>query len=285
VIATASTIIKTWDIQNKTVTKKLSGHSAPIQNMKYTKDGKYLISSSKDRFVYLWNLSGDSNSPLQSFTCDGSPSFIDLNIFSKTQDFYYLLAVSENSSVNIWKYQVSSSQAKSKALKPEGTVNCTNNILCCQFYNDSQIILASGNGSKPKFDKVDFVSKEGELIKSTEVKSNIKEKAKSEEKNAKIVKSNVSVISDANMPMANSHVLEEILVRSDIHLQKSDLSLEEKLETLGLSTKPSTTLSTPKADSMHTVLIQGLHTKDRSLLESCMEIRDITIIKNTGIKF
>ena len=273
------------------MSKKLTGHSAAVQHMKFSKDGKYLISSSKDRFVYLWNLSGDSNAPLQSFTCDGSPSLIDFNNFSKSQDYYYLLAVSENSSVNLWKYHASSSnQGKAKALKPEGKVNCsTSDILSCQFYNDSQLIVASGTAAKPKFDKVEFIGKDGDLIKLSEVssKTNNKGVANSDDKNSKANKESVSVIGEANMPIANSHVLEEILVRSDIHLQKSDLTLEEKLESLGLNTKSSTTSSTssnlvPKANSMHTVLIQGLHTKDRTLLESCLEIKDITIIKNTG---
>jgi WD40 repeat protein len=63
ILASATFEIKLWDLSSHKVLKKFTGsHSAAISALKFSPDGKFLLSSSNDRFIYMWDCSIDADS-------------------------------------------------------------------------------------------------------------------------------------------------------------------------------------------------------------------------------
>jgi U3 small nucleolar RNA-associated protein 5 len=78
------------------------------------------------------------------------------------------------------------------------------------------------------------------------------------------------------MPIPNAHMLE--------HTNNQDATLQERLQALTIPAETSkSTSAVPKAESMHSVLMQGLHTKDKALIESSLQVSDPAVIRNTGL--
>jgi WD40 repeat protein len=48
-----------WDAATKRVLKKLSGHSAKVLTVAFSRDGKSLVSGAKDNMVFIWDLAGN----------------------------------------------------------------------------------------------------------------------------------------------------------------------------------------------------------------------------------
>ena len=49
-------IIRLWDIRQKTVFRKFSGHEQDIYSLDYSRDGKYIVSGSGDRTTRIWEV-------------------------------------------------------------------------------------------------------------------------------------------------------------------------------------------------------------------------------------
>lgn len=105
-IITASTAIKMWDVSTRTSTRKLRGHAAAVVCMTYSPDHKYLISASSDRFILVWQTSGDNEDPLVTLTLDAAPIQLTMRVNSEDDDDdkVTLLAVSEAGAVALWKF-------------------------------------------------------------------------------------------------------------------------------------------------------------------------------------
>jgi len=276
-LATASSFITVWDLSSKKVLKKFTAHSAPFTSISYSADDKYLITSSSDRFMYIWNCSdADSTASIQVLTCDSIPLSIDLNS-TINQDVYYCTALSDSNVINFWSF-TPTKKAK-KPIGSQGTISSKSPIFGVKFCSPTQIYVAYGNSVKPTFQKLEFLSNR-DIIKEQQlstVSSNLLiQQQDTPEKEGK-KSSNSTVIGNVNMPIPD-------LPMESLELQpgeaRAQLSIQEKLESLGL-TAPQKSSAIPKSDSVQTVLIQALHTKDSALLETCLEVADPTVIKNT----
>jgi len=152
--------------------------------------------------------------------------------------------------------------------------------LSAQFFSANQIVVAIGTAIKPIFEKVAYLNDDGTI------KTAVKLEAQSSalmvgESPRKSAKTNATIIGPSNMPMTDEHTLE---TSNALPSDQNEMTLQEKLESLGI-TVPDTSLGkktkVPKADSMLSVLVQAIHTKDNLLLESCLEITDPVVVKNT----
>jgi len=279
-LATSTSSIKIWDLSSHQVIKKFVGHSSIISSMKFSSDGKFLITASSDRLIYIWDCSMDSNNiSIQGLICDSTPSYVEFNSQVKNSS-YNILVLSETNVVNLWNWNfIDSKQVKrkkTKPIKPNGTIHSKATIVSAQFLNENQIIFVTGNNN-PKFQNLDFLSNNGEIIKNQELfvssTSLIDKKPSKKSKLQNDFKP--SIIGDINMPIADSHILGK-------SIEKQEASLQEKLEAMGLVQTVQTDKSIiPKVNSMQSVLIQALHTKNNALLETCLEVNDPVVIKNT----
>jgi len=51
--------VKIWDAATKRVLTKFSGHSAKVQSVAFSRDGRSLVSGAKDNMVFIWDLTGN----------------------------------------------------------------------------------------------------------------------------------------------------------------------------------------------------------------------------------
>lgn len=280
-LASASSIIKVWDLSSKKVSKKLLGHANNVTSLKFNKDDNYLVSSSNDRFFSLWDCSpeSDSNQAIQVFTSDSIPLHLDI---SQNIDLVYILAHTELGTVNLWKFS-RESESKSKSLSISGkiTANEDQKILGAEFSSNLQISLIYGTIIKPQFSIVDFLDMNGQVITSQTVgtsqestlfpKSEKKKKAKQQE---------VEVLDITQQPLPHPHINEEI--ESQTLEQKLDMmEVEEQENRVEDSSQKGAIQFIPKADSLQSILTQALRTNDSAMLESVLAVSDLSIIRNT----
>lgn len=71
VLAAAGSKIELIELSSSKVFKKLTGHTNVITSMKFSHDSSLLITSAKDRFIYLWNTNPNAKSTaaLKGLTC------------------------------------------------------------------------------------------------------------------------------------------------------------------------------------------------------------------------
>lgn len=51
--------VKIWDVATKRVLRTLSGHSAKVLTVAFSRDGKSLVSGARDNMVFIWDLAGN----------------------------------------------------------------------------------------------------------------------------------------------------------------------------------------------------------------------------------
>jgi len=280
ILASGSSTIRLWDLSSKQTIKKITGHSSSLTSMKFSEDDKLLLTSSNERFIYLWDCSLDSTDKkaLQGFVCTSGTIQTDITQ-QLISDGCTCLALLDSNSIELWNFL--SVNKTTKPIKAEGKVSSKSNIFCVQFCNQNQIIIAYGTPTKPTFQKLEFSTQTGQIVTEQELSttsSNILLPSNKDVKQTKkSKKSNESVIGSINMPIPDEEIL-SYTPQSNEKKGDSELTIQDKLEALGLSIP---TKEIPKADSLHTNIIQALNARDNKLMESCLQTNDSTVIKNT----
>lgn len=85
-----------WDITNNEDVNMLVGHTAPVLSVKYSRDGKYLISSSEDKTIRLWD--AENGECLKVFK--GHDHYVSNAIFNHTEDM--ILSTSFDRTLKLW---------------------------------------------------------------------------------------------------------------------------------------------------------------------------------------
>jgi len=70
VSASGDKTLKVWDLDSGLALRTLEGHSASVNGVAVTPDGKRAVSASEDKTLKVWDL--DRGAPLATFTSDGA---------------------------------------------------------------------------------------------------------------------------------------------------------------------------------------------------------------------
>jgi len=302
ILASAGSKIKCWDLSSKKVITKLSGHTSPVTSLqlfsnKSQKGGLYLLSSSSDRFIYLWRCDqADSNtynnSPLRVFTSDSTPISLDYNIHSQISDkiTLHVLALSEVGILNLFSSDISTKEHNSSQTPqvPNGKVYIDDNsssktnrntIMAGKFFSKDNLIMCFGNNVHPLFDKVGYIDDKGIILSK-----------KIEDIPKQLLMANKTIIN--SIQLANSNQTINVLGATDMPLpslrseNKGKEGINEKmlLELKNLNANESeqgSETQAPKADTVRTALVQALHSNDHTLLEYCLHVTDSGVINKT----
>lgn len=262
-VLTASREIKLWNFQSGELVHKFIGHKNEVRSLHIIEADKcYLLSSAKDRFINIWSLSDLKPDPLASLVADDNISSIYVQ---NKRNNITVTVTTESGTLHVYEHVLNGCVAH--PLKPQGTLQMAVDnskdeetvqmpIICTKIYN-SRVYVAYGTRPFLAFESINLQK----LNKCTFIARQDPRKSKS------VVGSHV-----VNPSCKDAKCIELKNNRS------SNLPLETRLQ--NMSEEIENTVQT-KGESIVHLLIQGLRSNDKNLLESALFVKDERTIDNT----
>ncbi|KAI9276307.1 WD40-repeat-containing domain protein [Sporodiniella umbellata] len=309
-LVTAGHIITLWDLEQRTAVKKFTGHATMVKELAFSAQDDLLISSAEDdRYINVWDaqLNNTNTNNVSALTVENNVSHID---FSTTEPA--VLAVTDEGLVGVWENpslaapQVTHTKRKmmrSMTKEPDVNIkiistqeeNKTIPILAAQFVTDKggkSIMTARGSSIKPSFEVIKYVEDTGALIREVElarqpVTNYLIDSASIAANNLRATKktydeSSVTVLGNTDFAV-------KAPTMQDSNDPEAEQTIEQKLLSLDVTDNAEQkhkknkkkALVTPAAGSLQTVLVQALHSDDKSLLEACLQFNKRDVIETT----
>jgi WD40 repeat protein len=98
IIASASEdkTVRLWDLEGNEI-KKLEGHTKRVISVKFSRDGRYLVSGSQDKKIRLWDLKNLRKNPIEYPPHDDAVRTIAFSLDSK-----FIISGSSDTTIRIW---------------------------------------------------------------------------------------------------------------------------------------------------------------------------------------
>lgn len=262
-VLTASREIKLWNFSSGELIHKFTGHKNEIRSLHVIEADKcYLLSSARDRFINIWSLSDLKPDPLASLVADDNISSV--YVYNNRNNII-VTVTTESGTLHVYEHVLNGCVVH--PLKPQKTLQIALDntkdeetiqmpIVCTKAY-DSRVYVAYGTRPFLAFENINLQA----INKCTYIARQDPRKSKS------VVGSHVvtPTITDAKC----------IELKSS---RSSNLPLETRLQ--NMSEEIENTVQT-KGESIVHLLIQGLRSNDKNLLESALFVKDERTIDNT----
>lgn len=261
-VLTASREIRLWNFPSGELVHKFTGHKNEVRSMHVVDADKcYLLTSARDRFVNIWSLNDLRPDPLASLVADDNITSVCVH---NNRNSITVTVTTESGTLHAYEHVLNGCVAH--PLKPQRTLqiaaDCTKDeeaiqmpILCTKIY-DSRVYAVYGTRPFLVFENINIQN----LNKSAFLARQDPRKSKS------------ALASHVVNPNITDGKCIEPKIRS------SNLPLETRLQ--NLSEEIETTVQT-KGESIVHLLIQGLRSNDKNLLESALFVKDERTIDNT----
>uniref|UniRef100_A0A2S2R9D5 WD repeat-containing protein 43 n=1 Tax=Sipha flava TaxID=143950 RepID=A0A2S2R9D5_9HEMI len=262
-LLTALREIKLWNFPSGEMIHKFTGHKNEIRSLHIIEGDKcYLLSSARDRFINIWSLSDLKPDPLASLVADDNISFVYVH---NQRNNITVTITTESGTLHVYEHVLNG--CISHPLKPQGTLQIAVDntkdvetvqmpILCTKVY-DSRVYIVYGTRPFLAFENINLKK----LNKCTFIARQDPRKLKS---------------------FVGSHIVNPNIVDAKCIEMKnnrsSNLPLETRLQ--NMSEEIENTVQT-KGESIVHLLIQGLRSNDKHLLESALFVKDDRTIDNT----
>ncbi|XP_014608429.1 PREDICTED: WD repeat-containing protein 43-like [Polistes canadensis] len=290
-VISADKIIKWWDLSTKKIIKTFTGHSSQITSLNaitVNEDISYLISgANEDRYLSIWALDEAKNDKCSVATLSMQDEALSVSAHVNEESQVMVVANTRSGQAHVFKYELNE---RSKPLKPKLTIAVTSDenrketvqqipIIMAKFIENEKLLLAYGSYLNLIFEKItpDYSNKMQYLIRS-EVK---KTKEKKEESVTK-VKATITENSVEHLALGTGNTT---IKRHRTSSASSQLPLRDRLENLSLNVDTNTTNRTPsKGTNMMQLLMQGLYSKDRTILNNVLFTKNERTIRSTIAK-
>ncbi|XP_071449736.1 WD repeat-containing protein 43 [Hetaerina americana] len=295
-ILVGSSLIEWWDVDNKELLKTFTGHATRISQLKYVRaikgENPYFLSSSREeRTVSLWLLDYDSaqKNSFATFTVSDSPEYLSVEHPTEENPNTTLAVVTVSGVLHCYSHSLSS--VCSKPIKSSLTVKIKDGdddipIVGAHMGCDGTVLIAYGSSNSIlAFERISTRSSTPHLNLVRDLKNKfVKEGRVSKVKVPEQVDANyLSAVQSGSLPGKNRRKYNE---EKEIEAQ---LPMEERLNNLALlSTRnASGNEKPPMAEHSAQLLLQGLHSKDKSILHSIFlkkECNGLQWIRNTVMR-
>ncbi|GFG32378.1 hypothetical protein Cfor_04358 [Coptotermes formosanus] len=281
----AGCTIGLWDVPSQKLVRRFTGHASEVTSLTLIPGAEsYFISAAKnDRLLSAWSLSSrsqDKNS-VASFVMEDVATCVSLC----STDVTSVVAVTRSGVLHLYKHQLNGKC--SKPLKPRVTVQIASDTgqsqgkdavlpipILAARKQGSNILIAHGSSIFLSFETICPRGPEKVLCL---VRRDPRENVAS--KDGVISKVKVPETSD-NVEYV-SHTAAVVMSAKRGKKLKSDVPMEERLDNLSLTKQETGSHEPPRSDSMAHLLMQGLHSKDKRILQSVLMRNDPVLISNT----
>lgn len=294
-LITASNSISVWNIENKSIVKTFIGHVSNITSVHSVGavSDMYIISASQaDRLLSVWSMKVKDQTAIANFKTDEPVTSISLN---NHQGQTCLVAVNNCGALHYFTHQLNG-----KCMKPINAKTTLRiykdqektqlvNIVTAHVCSDNQIQVAYGSGYLLSFDKIDLRNtptseKIVSIVREDKINNLIK-RNKEQQDNKTNFKTKEADKSDAvysfgGAPLTNgaSPSINNLKRKPNA---SSELIMEDRLKNLILEQPEQAGVSSLQSDGLTQLLIQGLNSKDKTILDSVLLNRKDSVIENT----
>lgn len=188
-LATASAMIKMWDLASSKSQKKFTGHTSAVTSLNFSANGKFLVSASAtERYTSVWDLEAAGNAGAAAvFTATSNPVYVEFSKPKKAKAKTSLvLALLRSGSVGLWQFdRKADADAKPTSHKPDSVIKIVlggetdskrkkgkaGSVLFAQFTNEHEVLVAFGTTTKPIFERVSLLDEvTGQLKKKITIR-------------------------------------------------------------------------------------------------------------------
>ncbi|XP_053975386.1 WD repeat-containing protein 43 isoform X1 [Hylaeus volcanicus] len=282
-------VIKWWNLSTKELIRTFTGHANQVTclcTVQMSSASNYLISGAcGDGCLNIWALDKNKSdrAPVSSLALQDDAISVSVTVSEESQ--VVVLVVTRSGQAHLFQYQPN---GRSKPLKPSLNIAVASDvsqkdsvqqisILDAKLTEDQKLLLMYGTYLNPTFERVtpDFSDKVQCLVRS--------ESRRNKERKEEISKVKTAIIEDNIEYLAPGII--ETTTKRDRNNSGSQLLLKDRLENLSLNAESSPAGKTTTSGSNRAqLLMQGLNSKDKTILGNIFLTRNETIIRNTIAK-
>ncbi|EQC42619.1 hypothetical protein SDRG_00348 [Saprolegnia diclina VS20] len=307
VLAVGASSIKLFDVVSGKKSKRLTfGHASAVTQLFFSACGRYLFSSSAERFVNVFDATSDSEDPLYNFSCDSTPVHVHgrVTVAKKAKNSTAIVvATTEAGAVFVWTHTMT---AASKPIAAVAKV-LSSAVLVASLTSatEASVIVARGAAIKPHFETVALVDADGAFrgditLEALDNTGLLLEKPSKKAKTADETEAKTHVPSLLERGSAKTSTATDATVAQDEDEDEDEATLGERVQALAdelehsenededadtVLTYQYRSTSRVKAQassaSLVSVLEQALQSKDNVLLENCLRVHDLKVIDET----
>ncbi|XP_060593577.1 WD repeat-containing protein 43-like [Ruditapes philippinarum] len=299
-LLSAGRSIKLWDLKTKQELKRFTGHATEVFKLLHVptspdslENSYFLSAAANDRLVNAWqiNTSSTDKNALAAFSMPDEP--VDMMISSHSKPLV-LVVVTECGKALLYEHKLNGKLKQ--PLKPKVTIQIASEvnktsipkpiqILAAYVCDESKhkLLLVHGNNLKPTFEKVTCSMSEPDMCLIREDSMSVRARKESNVTKVKTpeVSKDLTVLVPGQMtPIPPTQ--EQTGNRRKRKASVGEMTLEQRLNAVSLE-KPKSRdgKHPPRADTLVTLLVQGLQSQDRKLLNQVLQKTDVKLIQNT----
>ncbi|XP_030051995.1 WD repeat-containing protein 43 [Microcaecilia unicolor] len=313
-LLSAGRTIKLWDLETKEVYRQFTGHSTAVSSLMFITErpssesqpfdgitGLYFLSGAlHDRLLSVWQVRSErkEKSAVITFTLTEAPVHVDLAVSENKEEPVKLAVVCRDGQLHIFesilnghcKKPITSTSIVQIATsgKDDSSVPTPVPILAAAFCSDRQtLLLVYGSTLQPVIEPVSLKTTEPHVCLIRDIQKNLTLKMQTPVLKVKtpVVNSEVKVL----VPGIPGH---SAAVKSGSSGTPSsegkrkpgdkEISIEERLGAMDIdSLKEVRKGGLPQTDSFAMLLVQGLESSDKDILNKVFNTRKEKLIKNT----
>ncbi|XP_043279582.1 WD repeat-containing protein 43 [Venturia canescens] len=285
-LLSADRTIKWWDLSSKCLIASFTGHANQVtflRTVRFDNEDSYVISGATgEGYLSIWALNEDTKDrdAVGTLTMQDDAISVSAKILEDSQ--IVVLAANRSGQAHLFKYQPNCRTGK--PVKPQLNIVIALDseqkgavqqipIQAAELTNEGKLLLAYGTMLNLTFEKVtpDYSDKVQLLVRADLKRSK-------ERKEETLTKVKVAE-TDGNVEYHAPGSATVTIKRNRGGAAGSQLPLKERLENLSLNTEMSATPT--KGGNMAQLLMQGLNSKDKTILMNVLMTKDETVVKNT----
>ncbi|XP_055755171.1 WD repeat-containing protein 43 [Salvelinus fontinalis] len=298
-LLSAGHTIKMWDLETKEVYRKFTGHATAVTTLRFAttrppdSNGLYFLSgAAQDRLLSVWQVreDGKDRNSVVSFNLTDEPHHIDLLTSSSKDEAVRLAVVCKDGQLHLFEHLLNG--PCKKPLSPLCTVQMTGvedspvpvPLLAAALTTDNHsLLLAYGNHLQPVMERVEVNTAERHVCLTRDVHTTLSLNMETTVSKVKTPLGNAK--SKVLVPGLPGH---QAPIKGGLGSEKrkgtdaKEMSIEERLGKIKMSpekgVKEAPSLQT---DNYAVLLVQGLESKDISILNKVLNTRKDNLIKKT----
>ncbi|KAK9882917.1 hypothetical protein WA026_023765 [Henosepilachna vigintioctopunctata] len=283
-LLTASKSIKLWDIDNKALLKTFKGHSSEVHLLhcfpcSESSESTYVISGSKsDRLLNCWNINENTKDKNAVVSLLMEDSIMNLSSNVLPDGSVKLAACVASGVAHIFHLVLNG--RSSKPMKPKSTIQVVSDtgqkkdtitsipIVSCFFRSEDSLMITHGNSILLKFEDIELINQKLICLVRNPQIIQIDETKKSKIINP-VIGNDIHYVTPFNNVDTAKRKAEG----------KLEVPMEKRLENLTINKLEDGQV--PKAGNMAQLLLQGLRSKDQTIIKTVLSRRDEQVIKST----